>query len=45
MLEEELGLKVTQSAPLEREWDISIIINGKEIRYDIALRPWRRLVL
>jgi hypothetical protein len=35
MLEEELGLKVTQSAPLEREWDLSIIINGKEIRYSL----------
>jgi len=35
MLEEELGLKVTQAPSLEREWDISIMIEGEERKYSL----------
>jgi len=35
MLEEELKLKVARASPLEREWDISIIIEYEERKYSL----------
>lgn len=35
MLEEEFGLKVNSAPPRAREWDFSIVVEGKEIRYSL----------
>ncbi len=35
MLEEEFGLKVNPAPSMERDWDLSIIIEGKERRYSL----------
>jgi len=35
MLKEEFGLKVNPAPPMEREWDFSIIIKGKERKYSL----------
>lgn len=35
ILEEEFGLKVEPAPPMEREWDFSVVIEGKERKYSL----------